>query len=288
MAADVPAPEDGRSSGGMTGLPALGRVVRGARKVRMADVGEDRRARLDALARYLHDVAEDDAAGADLPPTVGWVLRSTRMEVVAFPALGEELTLHTFCSAAASRWAERTTVVEGSNGARARAVSIWVALDMATGAPVRLGEWFSAVYGPSAGGRRASARLTLEPPGAAVVGSGRKWPIRRSDVDAWGHVNNAIAWAAVEDAVAIDPAASLVAVLEHHAPIDPATTPVLAVERDTEGSGDSRVWLVLDDAGLDVPPRVLVAAHLVPGSHVPPVPPSAPAAEPRGVRSGDT
>jgi acyl-ACP thioesterase len=236
-------------------LPTEGRLFEGRRKVRMADVGPDRRGRLDALARYLADVAEDDAAGATLPPTIGWVLRSTRMEIERFPTLGEELVLRTFCSGVASRWAERTTLVEGSSGAGCRAVSVWVAVDTRTGAPARLDDRFFAVYGPSAGGRQATARLTLGPPSEPAVRAGRAWPLRRSDLDAWAHVNNAIAWAAVEDAVDIAPTDSVVALLEHHSPIDPGTVPALAVERS---GGAWRLWLLASRR----PARVLVASML--------------------------
>ncbi len=236
-------------------VPTSGRVVEGRRKVRMADVGSDRRCRLDAMARYLAEVAEDDAAGADLPPTIGWILRRTRMEIDRFPTLGEELVLHTFCSATASRWAERSTLVRGSSGAECRAASIWVAVDTRTGAPARVGEQFLRVYGPSAGGRQASARLELGAPPDAAVGSARPWPLRRSDLDAWTHVNNAIAWAAVEEAVDITPTGSVVALVEHHSAIGPETAPLLAVDR----SGSTwRVWL-LDDGP---PGNVLVASTL--------------------------
>ncbi len=221
----------------------------------MADVGADRRARLDSIARYLHDVAEDDAADAALPSTIGWVLRRTRMEVDRFPVLGEDLVLGTYCSATASRWAERTTVVTGSEGAQVTAVSIWVAVDTKTGVPARLDERFFSVYGASADGRHASAKLVLEAPDEPALRIARPWPLRRSDVDAWGHVNNAIAWAAVEDAVDIGPSDAAVALLEHHAPIDPAAEPVLVSERD----GDAwSVWLLEHGKS----ERVLVASAI--------------------------
>ena len=44
-----------------------------------------------------------------------------------------------------------------------------------------------------------SARLSL--PGSPGQ-SGRAWPLRASDFDTAGHVNNAIAWAAAEDVLA--------------------------------------------------------------------------------------
>ncbi len=242
-------------NGPVHGVPASGRVVEGRRKVRMADVGPDRRCRMDALARYLAEVAEDDAAGAELPSTIGWILRRTRMEIDRFPTLGEELVLHTFCSATASRWAERSTVVRGSSGAECRAASIWVAVDTRTGAPARLGEQFLRVYGPSAGGRQASARLELGTPPDVTARSARPWALRRSDLDAWTHVNNAIAWAAVEDAVDIAAASSVVALVEHHSPIGPGTAPLLAADRS---GGTWRVWLLEDEP----PGNVLVASTL--------------------------
>jgi acyl-ACP thioesterase len=221
---------------------AVGRMVEGRRKVRMADVGPDRRARFDALARYLHDIAEDDAASATLAPTVGWVLRRTRVEVSCFPTLGEDLVMDTYCSATASRWAERTTVVRGAQGAQVTAVSIWVAIDAKSRVPMRLDERFFAVYGASAGGRHASAKLVLPAPDASALRHARPWPLRHSDLDAWGHVNNAIAWAAVEDVVDVGPNDAVVAVLEHHAPIEPDVEPILV----TVHRGDNKwsVWLL--------------------------------------------
>ncbi len=199
--------------------------------------------------------AEDDAASATLPRSIGWILRRTRLEVRAFPTLGEDLVLETFCSATASRWAERTTLVKGTNGARVSAASIWVAVDVVTGAPARLGEWFFRLYAPSAAGRRASAKLTLDAPPAHVLGAARPWPLRRTDFDAWGHVNNAIAWAALEDAVELGRPDALTALVEHRAPIAPGTTPLLVTDQVADRWS---VWLV--DAA--TPGHDLMAAAL--------------------------
>jgi hypothetical protein len=68
-------------------------------------------------------------------------------------------------------------------------------------------------------------------------------------------VNNAIGWAAVEDAVDISPADSVVALIEHHSPIDAEMEPVLSADQ----AGDKwSVWL-LDSRP---PRRVLVASLL--------------------------
>jgi acyl-ACP thioesterase len=246
-------------------LPEQGRVFSAERKVRLADAGDDRRARLDALARFLQDVAEDDAADAGLSSSIGWVLRRTRMAIERFPELGESVRLDTFCSGVANRWAERTTTLTVRGRAVAQGVSVWVAVDTTTGLPATLDARFHEVYAPSAAGRRAVARLVLPPPPEGVRHRARPWPLRRSDVDVWGHVNNAISWAAVEDEV--DPAAwqSLRADLEHVQSLEPGSRPLLASE--TTGAGAS-VWLV--DAGSDAPRSgVYTAARLLRWSGTP-------------------
>jgi acyl-ACP thioesterase len=236
-------------------FPGRGRVYTGERQVRLGDAAPDRRLRLDAVARYLQDVAEDDAADADLPASVGWVLRRTRLVVARFPVLGETVRLATFCSAAASRWAERTTTLTGERGGLLQAVSVWVAIDIATGAPTRLGDRFHEVYGPSAEERKASARLTLAPPPDEVRQDARPWPLRATDLDVWRHVNNAVSWAAVEDGLDAGRWRPLCAELEHREPIEAGVRPTL-VTRTSDGSME--LWLLDGN-------RVLTAARLSPG-----------------------
>lgn len=246
----------------MLPLPTEGRVYTAARRVRLGDAAPDRRARLDALARYLQDVAEDDAAEADLPSSIGWVLRRTRMTVIRYPLLGERLQLATFCSGIAARWAERTTTIrsagdtDGDGGVLAQATSVWVAIDLRSGTPARLGERFTEIYGAAAGGRGASARLALGPPPDTARESARPWPLRTSDLDVWGHVNNAVAWAAVEDAMEAGEEAPLVAELEHHRPIEPDRRPLLALQARDDGRA---AWLLDGEHG-----EVLVAALVTP------------------------
>ena len=72
----------------------------------------------------------------------------------------------TFCSATGPRWAERTTTLSGPSGDLVQARAIWVAITRADGHPCPLGPVFHRLYGPSAGGRQVSARLSH--PGTAA------------------------------------------------------------------------------------------------------------------------
>src|SRR5262245_38285165 len=96
--------------------PASGRVYAGRRIVRSTDVTVTGRLRLDALARYLQTVAEEDVADAGFDAPVVWLVRRCVVTIGRLPAMGERITLRTFCSGTGPRWAERTTTVAGRDG----------------------------------------------------------------------------------------------------------------------------------------------------------------------------
>jgi acyl-ACP thioesterase len=208
--------------------------------------------RLDAVARYLQDVAQEDADDAGWPTSVGWFIRRSVVTVRRFPRLGENLEAVTFCSGTASHWAERTTTMTGDAGGSLQAVAVWIAVEARSGRPTRLGESFESVYMPSAAGRRVSAKLHLAPPPLAARESARCWPLRTSDLDVWGHVNNAVSWTAIEDELdGLGWLPSRVE-LEHNDAISLEDAPRLA---SVVSVGRLHVWLVAGE-------RVLTSALL--------------------------
>ncbi len=198
-------------------VPAIGRVFRGAQRVRLGDITPSGVLRLDAMARYLQDVANDDAYDSGISNPAEWVVRRTVIEVHRPAVLREDLELLTFCSGTGPCWAERRTSIRGNSGASVEAATLWVQIDAASGRPIRLDADFVQVYGPSAAGRTIKARHRLTdpvPPDAAVS----SFPVRWSDLDVLGHVNNAVYWAMVEEAFAVDGEASnpFRVEVEHH------------------------------------------------------------------------
>lgn len=181
-------------------VPDKGRVFTARRRVRLGDVSPGGRLRFDALARYLQDVSSDDTADAQLAGDMAWVVRRTLVEVDVPAVFREELTLRTFCSGTGSRWAERRIAISGEHGAHVEAASLWVFVDADSGRPARLPAQFHELFGPTAAGREVSARLRHpRPPDGAT---GEPWPLRSTDFDVLGHVNNAAYWAAVEEQLA--------------------------------------------------------------------------------------
>lgn len=177
--------------------PTSGRVFERGRRVRLGDVDPHGRCRLDALARYLQDIARDDSADANLKNPMNWIVRRTLLEVRSAPLFQEWLELATWCSGYGSRWAERRTQIRGHRGAEVSAVTIWVHINAESLRPARLNEDFFAIWGETAGNRQVSARTTLQ---ATWPDHTQQcpWPLRFSDLDLLGHVNNAAQWAAVE------------------------------------------------------------------------------------------
>lgn len=230
---------------------ALQRVVRGT------DVNTDGRLRLDALARYLQDAAEDDVAEAGLRDHV-WVLRRCALDLGGFPRLGQRLTVRTFCSGIGPRWAERTTTLADGDGELVRATAVWAAVSADTGRPLPLGAEFHRIYGSSAGGRTASARLSHPRPPDPSGDGLCPWPLRASDFDASGHVNNTVHWSAVEDTLAGTGWLPASAEIEYHRPALPDAEPRLLV---TRAPGVVHVWLLDGTDGR----RPLASARLTHG-----------------------
>jgi acyl-ACP thioesterase len=168
-----------------------------SRRVRLGDVTPSGRLRLDAVARYLQDVAFDDGEDAGVKGTERWILRRLAIDVTSLPRFTDIIELTTWCSGAGARWAERRTSITGATAA-IEATAIWVYVDE-RGRPSRLPSEFFQHWGTSAGDRKVSARLSHPDPPPADARAARTWPLRRTDFDIVGHVNNAAYWEAVEE-----------------------------------------------------------------------------------------
>lgn len=231
-------------------FPGRGRRFSADGRVRFADTGPDRRLRLDALARMVQDAGTEDLADAGFDPASPWVLRRAAIWVPgAWPTLGEPLTVTTFCAGLSSRWGERRTTV-ASPTARVEVSAVWIFLD-GQGRPTRLSPTFVEAYGPSAAGRSTSSRLSHPgpPPGASAL----SWPLRHSDLDAFGHVNNAALWMPVEEALAAEAMVAEMAELEFRSPVAAGDPVSLAHRRH----GDE-LWVWIQAGG-----QVRASARLV-------------------------
>lgn len=171
----------------LVAAPERGRVfIEPPLRPGLADCTPTGRVRLDALARFVQDIAYADADDVGLSQTSAWVVRRTRMRVARFPRFGERLELATFCSGLGRMWAERRTTI--SDGA-VDVVSLWVHLDPLSGRPTPLSREEIAMWGESTAGRKVTARLHHPSPEGGE--DSVPWRFRATECDLAAHVNNA-------------------------------------------------------------------------------------------------
>jgi acyl-ACP thioesterase len=200
----------------------------------LADCAPTGRVRLDALARFVQDIAYADADDAGLSRVAAWVVRRTRMRVGRFPRFGERLELATFCSGMGRMWAERRTTIVGGE---VEVVSLWVHLDPLTGRPTPLSEAEIAMWGESAAGRKVTARLHHPSPDG--VEDGVPWRFRATECDLAAHVNNAAYLQPLEEELIAGGGGELESIdveIEYRSPAQPGLMRVL---RD-----GTRRWIV--------------------------------------------
>ena len=219
--------------------PAGGRVFAQTMRPGLADAAPGGRVRLDALARWLQDVALADVSDAGVGDRAVWVVRRARMQVARFPRFDEDATVQTFASGLGRMWAQRRTTVTTPGGGRVEAVALWVHLDPESGRPVPLTDEELELYRASSAGREVKARLRHPAPPADGAASTRPWCFRSSELDLAGHINNAAYWSVLEDELLTGPEpAALDVELEFRTPAQPGTFAVLAEGR--------RRWVVAE------------------------------------------
>lgn len=203
----------------------------------LADAAPGGRVRLDALARWLQDVALADVDDAGVGDRALWVVRRVRLRVERFPRFGEPAALRTFASGLGRMWAQRRTTITTRAGGLVEAVALWVHLDPRSGRPIPLTEEEMERYVPSSAGREVKARLRHpRPPDGAEE---RPWWFRATELDLADHINNAAYWAVVEDELLAGSEPEAIDVeLEFRTPAQPGEHSVVTAGR--------RRWVVAD------------------------------------------
>ena len=108
-------------------IPSRGRTFVEKRRVRLTDVDPRGRLRLDAVARFLQEIAIDDVdeTGWGAPDHL-WFVRRMRMDVLEPFLAARAVELVTWCSGLATVAAGRRWSLSGDRGGRIEVDSVWI------------------------------------------------------------------------------------------------------------------------------------------------------------------
>jgi len=226
--------------------PDLSRAFHEEWPVRLGDTDGDERLRLDAAARYLQDIGYDHLQAVeegDLHP--GWIVRRTVIDVVRPIAFGDRVHLRRWPAALSNRWCNMRIQVRSENDGLLEAEMFLIHVDLEAGRPARMTDRFMAPMLEATTEHRLRWRAALRE-SAEAEADAWSFPLRVADVDRYGHVNNAVHWAAVEEALARFPEAQRPpyrVILEHAGPVMAGDDVLIRAWRDAAGL---RVQLEVD------------------------------------------
>src|SRR4249920_1116498 len=124
-----PAASGKRETEPLVPRPVRGRTVSAHRCIGLSDMDARGRLRLDAVARFLQDIAIDDVSetGWGLPDHL-WFIRSIRIDVLSAVMDDQEVEVVTWCSGVAPLAAGRRWSLTGALGGHIEVDSVWIHL----------------------------------------------------------------------------------------------------------------------------------------------------------------
>lgn len=222
------------------------------RTVRTGDVDTGKRLRLDGIARYLQDIGTDNLAAVGAAATDPlWIVRRTVVDVHRPAEYGRTLRLRRWCDALSTRWANVRVRLDDPGdmpgGPLIETAAFWIDIGPTTGAPTRISDSLFEHMSRYAQDTRLKWKAWLPDRAPDAVDDERDFPLRATDLDPFGHVNNAVYWHGVEEVLALRPEipeAPYRAVIEHLRPVAAGETLTL---RTTLREDGLTVWFTVAD-----------------------------------------
>ncbi|WP_246600842.1 acyl-ACP thioesterase domain-containing protein [Skermania piniformis] len=190
--------------------------------VRLGDTDTDDRLRLDAVARYLQDIGFDNLDAVpegNLHPA--WIVRRTVVDVLAPIEFRDTVHLSRWSSGLSNRWCNMRVQIASERGGRIESEAFLININPETMRPGRMSDTFMAPMLAYTAEHRLRWRAALHAR-SDVSAEPRRFALRITDFDRMGHLNNAIYWAALEEAVVDRPDVLTLpyrAIVEHVGPV---------------------------------------------------------------------
>lgn len=248
-------------------------------RVRTGDVDQEMRVRLDSVARYLQDIANDNIEATEFVDSDPfWIVRRTVIDVIRPFSWPASVTAERWCGALSTRWTNmrvRLTAAHETNrfnpDDRAPGLieteAFWINVND-QGMPSRLSDSAFEMLSSMNDHHRLRWK-SMNPDKAPAVGDvelpDREHILRSTDFDPFKHLNNAAYLEAIEDEL-IDHADLIEGphrlVIEYLRPIVPGTRITLRRVREADRL---LVWMLIDDADGNETVAATVAVVPLPG-----------------------
>jgi acyl-ACP thioesterase len=191
--------------------------------LRVADIDAGGRLRLDAAARHIQDIGQDQASdwGADEKHPL-WVVRRTTIDVIRPIEFPDTLRLRRWCSGTSTRWCRMRVRIDGGRGGLIESEAFWININRNTQMPGLIDDAFLERAGRTTDIRRLRWKPYLTPQPRDTATRISHFPVRFTDIDLFDHMNNAVYWSAVEEHLSSRPGrrdGPLRVTIEHLAPV---------------------------------------------------------------------
>ncbi|MDI9916574.1 acyl-ACP thioesterase domain-containing protein [Rhodococcus sp. IEGM 1379] len=102
-------------------------------------------------------------------------------------------------SGISSKWCSMRVRIDSDDGGLVESEGFWINVDPKTGMPARISERFTRDLDSTVVDQHLHWHRWIDPEPSAS--SGTAFPLRSSDFDPFDHVNNAVYWQPIEDAM---------------------------------------------------------------------------------------
>lgn len=200
--------------------PDSGYIYQTGWRLATTDIDERHNLRLDGVARYVQEVGAEHLADAQLAEIhPHWIVLRTVIDVIEPIELPSDIVFRRWCAALSTRWCNMRVQLEGSAGGRIETAGFWMCVNKSTLTPSRLTDDCITRFGSTTDDHRLKWRPWLTE--SIIDGRRTPFPLRRTDIDPFEHVNNTIYWHGVHEILCQVPTltAPYRAVLEYRSPI---------------------------------------------------------------------
>ncbi|BCZ21053.1 acyl-[acyl-carrier-protein] thioesterase [Mycobacterium senriense] len=192
--------------------------------LRVGDIDRTGRLRLDASARHIQDIGQDQLREMGFEETHPlWIVRRTMLDLIRPIEFNDMLRLRRWCSGTSNRWCEMRVRIDGKRGAGLiESEAFWININRETQMPSRIADDFLAGLHKTTSVDRLRWKSYLKPGSRDDAVEIHEFPVRVTDIDLFDHMNNSVYWSVIEDYLASHPELMqppLRITIEHEAPV---------------------------------------------------------------------